>query len=55
MKDAGLKPKLAKVDATVESELGSKHGVRGYPTLKFFVNGEASDYSGPRDAEVNIT
>lgn len=38
------------VDATVESDLGQKFGVQGYPTLKWFVDGElASDYSGPRD------
>jgi protein disulfide-isomerase A1 len=43
---------IGKVDATVESDLGQKFGVQGYPTLKWFVDGEvASDYSGPRDSE----
>eukprot|EP00879_Flechtneria_rotunda_P002799 GHRR01003008.1.p1 GENE.GHRR01003008.1~~GHRR01003008.1.p1 ORF type:complete len:358 (+),score=133.02 GHRR01003008.1:179-1252(+) len=43
---------VGKVDATVESDLGQKFGVQGYPTLKWFVDGElASDYSGPRDAD----
>eukprot|EP00878_Enallax_costatus_P040642 GHUV01046972.1.p1 GENE.GHUV01046972.1~~GHUV01046972.1.p1 ORF type:complete len:251 (-),score=40.12 GHUV01046972.1:287-1039(-) len=43
---------IGKVDATVESDLGQKFGVQGYPTLKWFVDGEvASDYSGPRDVE----
>jgi protein disulfide isomerase family A protein 3 len=42
--------RLAKVDATVESELGSRFGVTGYPTLKVFRQGTASDYKGPRDA-----
>ena len=51
--EGNQKPKLAKVDATEQKELGAKFGVRGYPTIKFFVNGEPSDYSGPRDAEVN--
>ncbi|KAI4493164.1 hypothetical protein M0802_009581 [Mischocyttarus mexicanus] len=34
--DSGSKIKLAKVDAIEETELAEKHGVRGYPTLKFY-------------------
>ena len=44
--------KLGKVDATVESSLGSKYGVQGYPTIKFFVPGSSTpeEYNGGRDA-----
>lgn len=35
---------LAKVDATEHKDLGSRYGVQGFPTLKWFVNGEPSDY-----------
>ena len=42
----------AKVNAEAESELASKYGVTGYPTLKYFPanSDKAEDYSGGREA-----
>eukprot|EP01084_Bolivina_argentea_P048871 89964_1 len=49
-KDDGLEAVLAKVDATIEKDLSSKYGVKGFPTLKFFTGDVESptDYSGGR-------
>lgn len=44
--EEGSAIKLAKVDATQEQDLAENYGVRGYPTLKFFKNGNPIDYTG---------
>lgn len=46
LKDDGSEIRLAKVDATEESELAEKYKVRGYPTIKFFKNGTPMEYQG---------
>lgn len=40
--------KLAKVDATEEKGLATEFAIRGFPTIKFFKNGKASEYTGGR-------
>jgi protein disulfide-isomerase A6 len=44
---------IAKVDADKHKDLGSRFGVKGFPTLKFFPKGSTTpeDYSGGRDPD----
>ncbi|KAH7731879.1 protein disulfide-isomerase A4 [Aphelenchoides avenae] len=54
IKAAGKLPDvpLAKVDATVETETAKRFGIQGYPTLKFWKDGEGpNDYDGGREAD----
>jgi len=42
---------IAKIDATTHGVAAQQFGVEGYPTLKWFKNGEASDFDGGRTTE----
>jgi len=42
---------LAKVDATVETQLAEDFKIEGYPTLYFFRNGQPEEFSGGRKSE----
>jgi protein disulfide-isomerase A1 len=55
LKSAGSDVKLVKVDVTEEKELGEKHDVQGFPTLKWFREGKSSDYSGGRDHDAIVS
>ena len=49
------KPKFAKVDATVDKELGARFEIAGFPTLKIFRKGVVHKYDGPRQDEKGAT
>jgi protein disulfide-isomerase A6 len=39
---------IVDVDCTKEQDLCSKHEVRGYPSIKYWLDGERKDYQGGR-------
>lgn len=47
--------KIAKVDATENQPLAQRYGVSGYPTLKFFKDGNVTEYNGGRTEESIIS
>jgi len=55
LEKAGSATKLADVDATEAKDLASRFSVQGFPTLKYFVNGEAADYGGGRTADTIVS
>jgi len=42
---------IGDVDCTVEKALCSKYGVKGFPTIKTFIDGSEEAYEGGRDFE----
>eukprot|EP01126_Amoeba_proteus_P039053 TRINITY_DN40_c0_g1_i3.p1 TRINITY_DN40_c0_g1~~TRINITY_DN40_c0_g1_i3.p1 ORF type:complete len:425 (+),score=95.22 TRINITY_DN40_c0_g1_i3:276-1550(+) len=55
LKNRNSPVKVAKVDGTVNRELSTRFKVPGYPTLKFFQNGEPTDYDGDRSANAIVS
>jgi protein disulfide-isomerase-like protein len=48
---ANSKVVIAAVDGSSEQEISESINLRGFPTLKLFVNGEPIDYNGDRSVE----
>lgn len=46
---------MAKLDATVHEKAAGRFKVEGFPTLKWFVNGKDSEYSGGRTADTIVS
>lgn len=47
--------RIAKVDATANTELAKKYKVEGYPTLKYFVNKTPIEYTGGRTEDTIVS
>ncbi|KAK8813265.1 hypothetical protein WA158_002857 [Blastocystis sp. Blastoise] len=45
---------IAELDADKYHDIGQKFGVTGFPTIKFFKNGEVIDYNGARDVDALV-
>lgn len=43
--------KMGKIDATEETSLAKRYGVKGYPTLKYLRDGELHKYTGERTVD----
>merc|ERR1719243_258713 len=46
---------IAKVDATENKKLAERFGIRGFPTLFWFVNGEKQEYNGGRTKDTIVS
>eukprot|EP00088_Acartia_fossae_P054932 TRINITY_DN6354_c1_g1_i1.p1 TRINITY_DN6354_c1_g1~~TRINITY_DN6354_c1_g1_i1.p1 ORF type:complete len:521 (-),score=143.54 TRINITY_DN6354_c1_g1_i1:96-1658(-) len=54
LKEKGSEVRLAKVDATVETQLAADYKVKGFPTLKFLHDGSEIAYTGGRTAQTIV-
>jgi len=45
---------VAKIDCTVEQDLQTRFGIRGFPTIKFLKDGKLYDFSGQRTVEAFV-
>ena len=47
--------RIAKVDATANTELAKTYGIKGYPALKYFIGKESIDYKGGRTEDTIVS
>ena len=47
--------RIAKCDATIATSSASKFGVQGFPTLKYFINKNPSEYGGGRTEDTIVS
>jgi thioredoxin domain-containing protein 5 len=45
---------VAKVDCTVEKDVGTANGIRGFPTIKLFHDGKVSEFNGQRTVDAFV-
>lgn len=55
LKQANPPVPLAKVDANAETKLAEEYGVRGYPTIRLFIDGRDQEYQGGRTDQSIVT
>jgi len=46
---------IGKLDATEQKKVAEEYGIQGFPTLKWFHNGEPSEYTGGRTADAIVS
>nr|CCQ18635.1 Protein disulfide isomerase [Sycon ciliatum] len=51
LREEGSAIRLAKLDGTVHKKAVERFSLKGYPTIKFFSNGEETEYSGGRTSK----
>jgi protein disulfide-isomerase A1 len=51
VKSANKKYIIAKIDTTTNTKAGEKFAIRGFPTLKLFIDGTPIDFDGERKAD----
>lgn len=46
--DDGISAKIGAIDATVHTATANEYNIRGFPTIKLFIDGQVEDYEGGR-------